>query len=329
MRNRLLINLALLVGALVLGAVVWLKPGKPPAPLPVPLTALKADAVTRIAVDGRGDPFTLERQDGTWFLVAGPVRLRARQYRVDALLGLVSAPRLATVTEGTGADFGLDPPAARVRFDDTEIALGDSNPVDFRRYTHVGDATYLTDDAYFHHLASPWTDWADLRLLPPGASLERVVTPSYTLTLNAQGAYDLSPAQAGISADTLVLRAQDWAAVQAVATRAAPAQIPAQTTALELTYREPGAADPVTLRYALERQAGAVLAHRRDLPVSFEIALAEAERLLRPLVPEPPIEDAPATDSPPAEPSSEGTATPDLPAMADPAAPAAPPPAGD
>lgn len=310
MRARVLLNLALalLVGALAL--VVWLRPGRPDQPPPEPLTTLTPDAIDHIAITpALGESFALERAHGAWQVVAGDARVLARQYRVDALLGVAGTPRRAALSEGAAADFGLDPPQARLRLNTTEIAFGDSNPVDYRRYVRVGGTTYLIDDHYFHHLSTTWAGWADLRLVPPGATLESVTTPSYSLTATPAGGYTISPANDQISADALALRAQDWTALQAVETHAGR-PVPADTTELVLTFRAPDADAPTTLRFALERQAGAVLAHRTDIGLSYEIAAAEADRLLRPPAPDAPLPTDDAKPAPDAGPSNAGAPPP-------------------
>lgn len=290
MRGRLLLNLglALLVGALML--VVWLRPGQEPPPAPDPLTALTAGAIERIEITPpHGEPFVLEKRAGAWFLTT-PAQVPARQHRVDSLLGLATTPRRAALAEGTPqADFGLGPPRGRVRFDDVEIAFGDSNPVEFRRYVATGGATYLIDDGYFHHLSSSWAEWVDLRLLPAGATLERAELPAYTLERDAEGGYSLRPEDSAPSADALARRAQDWTLVQAIQAHAGRTP-PGDAPELALSYRAEGEDAPITLRFALERQAGAVLLHRRDLPLAYELPLQEAERLLRAPLPDRPAD---------------------------------------
>lgn len=280
MRTRWLLNLALAGLMLSLAGVIWLRPGKPAPQLPPPLTTVDGTRVNTITLTPeRGAPFTLRRTDGAWF-VTGPLHARARQYRVESVLGLLGTAQRATLPVPPPGDnpYGLAPPKARIRFDDTEIRFGDSNPVDYRRYVGTGTGAFLIDDAYFHHLGTTPADWVDLALLPPGARIEAVDAPGWRLERDATGGYALTPGGGTLSADTLAQRADDWAHVQATDVTPASTQAPAPHS-VTLTYRM-GDGAPVTVRFGLVDDGRAVSLIRTDPPLAYALAPEEARRLL-------------------------------------------------
>ncbi len=131
----------------VLALLVWLtRPAPPDYPR---VTTLDARLVHHIVLSRGGTLVVeLERADAGWRLVS-PRRAIANDQVVGELLGLLSARsfRRLPATRDT-ARYGLRPPAAIVRFDDTELAFGGVEPVNHKRYVLGGGRIHLIHDRY-------------------------------------------------------------------------------------------------------------------------------------------------------------------------------------
>lgn len=155
---RVGLNLALLLVAGALVVFIWLGPASKPPPEPERLSRIDTSTVGRVRIERRGrPPLVLSREGARWHLVK-PFDRPADAARVTALLGLASA-RVHEAFRAIGNDlaaFGLEPPVARVWFDDEAFAFGDTDPLNGWRYVRYGPDVHLITDAYFHHvLATP------------------------------------------------------------------------------------------------------------------------------------------------------------------------------
>ena len=293
MRGRLWLNLGLALIVVALAAVAWFQPGKTPPPPQIKLTNLDPQTVRRIDFHPpRGAAFALVRDGEDWFIEQP--RLRAQPFRVETLLelpGVTSAAQF-TLADNTDNAFGVDPPQARVRFDDTEIAFGLTNPVGLRRYVRVGDAVHLIDDRFFHHVASTWVAWVDRRVLPEGVTLTALDLPG--LRLRREGtAWQIDPPRAQASADSVTALIEEWQRAYAMDVEEATA-VPADAQALRLQWQ--GGA----LELALVPDGEEWLFYRRDAPVRYRFSANQGKRLLE-LQESAPAEAAPPTGEPAAE----------------------------
>lgn len=295
MRGRLWLNLALMLGVAVLAVIAWQQPGKTPPPPTVRLTTLDPDGITRIAFHPpRGEPFALQRDGETWFIEQP--HLRAQPFRVQTLLELPAAASAARLSLADNQDnaFGVDPPQARVVFNDTEVAFGLTNPVGLRRYVRVGDAVHLIDDRYFHHAASQWVDWVDRRLLPEGVTLTRVQLPGLILNRSDTG-WRLDPPQEATGADAITALVEEWQRAYAMDVEQA-AEVPADAQPLQLQW------DGGALDLAVARDGDEWLLYRRDAPVRYRFSDNQGQRLLelpQDAPPPSPAESSPAAPTTP------------------------------
>ncbi len=306
MRGRLWLNLGLALLVVALAAVAWFQPGKTLPPPQVKLTNLDPQTVERIDFHPpRGAAFALMRDGEDWFIEQP--RLRAQPFRVETLLELSGATSVAQFTLADDKDngFGVDPPQARLRFDDTEIAFGLTNPVGLRRYVRVGDAAHLIDDRFYHHAASTWVAWVDRRVLPEGVVLTALDLPG--LRLRQEGtAWRIDPEQPKASADSVTALIEEWQRAYAMDVEESTA-VPADAQALRLEWQ--GGA----LELAVVQEGDEWLLYRRDAPVRYRFSANQGKRLLEleeaaPADEAPPPEAAPPTGEP--EPAAEAPAAP-------------------
>lgn len=212
MKKRLLLNLGLAVMVAALVLVVWFEPGIDREAGSVRLTTLAAEEISTIRIQRSGqDEIELERgKDGQWRLTA-PLQAPANEFRIEPLLqiaGATSHVRFAA-EPGELAGFGLDPPRAVLRIDAVDIAFGDTEPLDHRRYVQIGNIVHLVDDHYLHRLQLGPASFVSNRLLPAGSHPVRLALPDFTIEQDAQGRWSIDPEQE-ISMDALNQIVDAW-----------------------------------------------------------------------------------------------------------------------
>ncbi|MEN8167927.1 MAG: hypothetical protein ABFR65_10690 [Pseudomonadota bacterium] len=150
MSRRILLNLLLSGLILLLALLVW---WLQPIPLP-PLTPLLPEQIDRIHIsDTTGREIRLHRQAGEWRLKQAP----ANAQRIEQLLGICTTPSLRRFPAPLERleEFGLTPPAIRLRLNDLELGFGNTDPLNGWRYVRLGDSIHLIGDGFQHHLTAP------------------------------------------------------------------------------------------------------------------------------------------------------------------------------
>lgn len=287
MNVRMLVNVGLLLLVLGLALLAWLEPGLEPEAEPPRLTALAADAVTRLSIRlPRGDDVVLEKEGGEWMMTS-PVRAYANAFRIDPLLRVVEAASHARFP-AAGRDlteYRLDPPLAVLRADGEAIAFGGTEPIDHRRYVQVGDTIHLIEDHYYYRLQTDYPAFVSNRLLPPAGRPRALALPGLSLARDEEGRWTASPS-GGLTPDAINELVDEWARAQALEIEpyAAAGETPHAGVRVELDG-DPGGEIVFGL---VERGAGLALA-RADLGLLYRLTEEQAARLL----PETPVQDAP------------------------------------
>ncbi len=218
--KRTYLNLALLVFAGGLGAALWF--GQKKEEVGPPLTPLKQDAITRIALEHPGKPaIKLEKKDGAWWLVE-PVKSATDKYEIGGILSLVDLETKAKLDTGVDLkELELDPPKYTVTLDDTRIDIGGTEPIKYRRYVSSGKVVGLIDDPPSAALDADYSDLVSKAVVPEGATIRRIELPGLTLDKGADGAWsrlqkaDAKPAQ-------LAQLAESWRNARALWNAAEP-----------------------------------------------------------------------------------------------------------
>jgi len=227
MHARVLLSVALLAAVIALAWLV-LRDTRAPAPQPgLAVTSLSPATVTRIGIERDGQvAVVLERVDARWLLTA-PLVLPADDFRVQALLGLLSA-RSHSGFRAAGNDlgeFGLAPPLARLRFDDVTLGVGNVEPLSGQRYVLSDDQVHVIEDRWFAQIFGAPHAWADPRPLPADAKPVRIVLPDAEWRLR-EGRWQREPHDASLSADAGQMLADAWRAARALAVRARDPTLP-------------------------------------------------------------------------------------------------------
>lgn len=277
MNTRSLLNWTLLGVAAALAALVYWEPGiERPAELPK-LTTLSPAAIEHLVIrPQRGDEIRIDREQGAWMMRA-PVVAYANEFRIDALLGVAQADSHAQFDAG-GLEldkFRLDPPASVLRLNDVELAFGDSEPLDNRRYVRVGATVHLIDDDYFYRLQAGFPVFVSNQLLPPQARPAQIRLPDFSVA-RADGQWTLSPAPQQPSMDVLNEFADAWQRAQAVEID----RYQGEPSRARITVSFEGDVAPIEF-LLLETEPELVLA-RADLGLRYHLTAEQAHGLVQP-----------------------------------------------
>ena len=278
--KRTYLNLALLVVALGLGAAVFFsqkKEEKGP-----PLTALKADELTRIAIDHPGAPLIrLEKQGGRWFLTE-PVKGEVDEFEINALVALAATEAKEKLEGAQLAELELDPPKYTITLNDTAIAFGGVEPLQYRRYVKVGDVVSLIEDPPSAALDQDYADLVAKGLFPVGAELSRIELPKLTLA-RADGKWTVAPADPRAGADQMQKLADGWKNARAMWNEQAK-DASAKGERVKVTLK-----DGTVREFVVAAVDPQFKLYRPDLGVNLVLSKALADEMLK--LPEPAKEE--------------------------------------
>lgn len=210
MKNRWLLNLALLLLVTVLALFAWHRSNDQSTDTRAPLTALAASDITRIIVEHPPRaPLELERTASGW-RVLRPVKARANSFAVDNLLRLASAPIETTLASPSEpARYGLAPPTLTVRFNDTAIGFGQMHPLKDWHYVGVGAAVHLVGSRYYAYAVAPHTNYIDSRLIEPDRTLVALALPGFRVQREGDG-WKRAPENENLSSDRINDFIEEW-----------------------------------------------------------------------------------------------------------------------
>jgi hypothetical protein len=217
MNTRTLLNLMLAGVAIVLGLVIFYKPGLEPAAVPESITQLTADSITRIRVTRKERmPLNFVKTGSGWQL-ENHRELPASEFQLHALLGILSARPARSYPDSALnlAEAGLDPPQATLLLNDTLVYIGGTTPLDRQRYVRYGNTVYLLNDTYQHLVNADWTNFVDRRLVPADAVLTGLQLPDFTLTRDDEQHWRISPAGTEAATASLDNLVKNWQAADA------------------------------------------------------------------------------------------------------------------
>ncbi len=216
MGRRALLNLGLAVTVVALVLVVWFEPGLERDDAPARLTDLAVGDVDRIGIRAGGEDIDLMRTAGQWRMTA-PLAAAANGFRIEPLLRVVEA-RSHTSFRAEADElgrYGLEPPRALLRVNDIEIAFGDTETVDHRRYMLAGGKVHLVDDHYLHRMQAGFPSFVSNSLLPEGARPVAFTFPHFSVTQSADGRWEIEP-ERELSMDTLNRFVEGWMHAHAI-----------------------------------------------------------------------------------------------------------------
>jgi hypothetical protein len=210
MKNRWLLNLALVALIAGLAWVVLNKPGKSDTSK-APLTQLDPQSITEIRIDKPGQaPIRLAQCSGRWRLLE-PLRARANRFTVESLARLASTP-IETDLGPAGTNlqnYGLDKPLARVTLNEQELQFGAIHPFKQQQYVLAQGRVLLIPAHAFGGAVQGYGNFLETRLLEPDTKLTRIQVPGFTLTLR-DGSWRRAPEDVALSGDKLNNFVAEW-----------------------------------------------------------------------------------------------------------------------
>lgn len=214
---RALLNLGLLIGAGVLGAVVFLQPGKKP-PEKHLVSTLDKNTITHIHIQReRLEDIDLEKRANGWYMTM-PYQYPANDFKVDSLLQLARAESQAQydVAQLDLHQYELDKPRAIVTFNhDQQFQFGGTDPIQQRRYLRYQNTMNLILDIFHYQISAPANGFLNHGLFPENKTITKLVLPKLTAELK-EGKWILTPAPKEYSADQITALLDAWRYAQAL-----------------------------------------------------------------------------------------------------------------
>ncbi len=211
MRSRIIVNLLLIAGIVLLGVIARYEPGIEAPAESAAITSLKAADVHRIHINRPlRDDLVLRREAPQHWQLERAVALPADNFKVNALLRLAEQqPQRSYPVAGMDLEaLQLDPPYASVIVDDTAIEFGSLEPINRLRYVRVRDHVYLIPANYLPLIEARFTQFVRPRLFDAQAHIQTIKLPGLNLARDDKG-WHAEPAQP-VSADVLQQFADIW-----------------------------------------------------------------------------------------------------------------------
>lgn len=276
MGKRAWLNLVLLAVILGLAAIVYFEPGIE-RPVIKPLTNIDTSAVTELQISiPDQEPVILQRDGQRWRLTA-PKQILANPVRVQRILGLlaVGSEQQYAASALDLSKYGLATPKAKLRVAGQELAFGDVDPLNSRRYVLIGQTLHLVDQNDIAVLTGGWPSLVDLKLLPEASELAAIeITGLGKFERGKDGWKYGSPGKAKAPAQTIIdelVRA--WREAQAMEIAINETEAAGEQAVLTLV-------DGSELRFDINRFADQVVLGRADLEIEYHLSSGQAQQLL-------------------------------------------------
>lgn len=281
MRNRWLLNLALLVVIGALAAALFHTSRSARHPVDTPIGAIAPDAVRRIEIVRRNQPtLVIERSNdgGDGWRLTAPVRARANGFNVDAILRLGNAPSEGRIDAApdTLARYGLDPPEITVRLDDEAIEFGAMHPLKSQHYVRLRGQVHLVASHHYAQAAGSLNQYVDTRLLEEGRQPVAFELPGFRVAL-ADGAWTRQPPDAALSSDRINAFVDEWRYARALTVTPSTGPAPKKRVTITFAVHE-GASQKLVLGIRA-RQPELILV-RPDEGLEYHFPEDAAKRLL-------------------------------------------------
>jgi len=217
MNTRTLLNLILACVALLLVLVIFYQPGLESEPLVPPITTIPAESITSIRVTRKErTPLTFAKSATGWQL-ENKQGLPASEFQLRALLGILGmqSERSYPTSALDLSSAGLEPPQATLLLNDTLIYIGNTEPLEHKRYIQYGSTVYLVTDTYQHLINADWTNFVDRQLLPENARLTTLQLPGLSLILGNEQQWQVSPENPDANDMAIKALVDQWQAANA------------------------------------------------------------------------------------------------------------------
>lgn len=295
--GRTWLNIGLLVLVAGLVALVVYQPGIQPPEAPVTLTSLTPAQVDTIYIErkNRDGNITLKKDQGQWRMTE-PLALPADAATIEQVLRLADTRsfRHYPITEVDPTKLRLASPQVQLHLNDVEIAFGDKDAMESRRYARIGDTVHLINDDDYYILLAQLTQFADKSLLPDDKQAIEIILPDAHLVRQDDKQWNLKTAVAELSPTAVDVLAEEWRNAEAETVNLYEQRSSRGTVIVHLE----GAENP--LQFEIVQRKGQFILARPDLGIQYGFPEDIGDRLLE-LAPE----EVPAEDSNPNQDSHE------------------------
>ncbi|VAW69327.1 hypothetical protein MNBD_GAMMA09-1656 [hydrothermal vent metagenome] len=216
MNSRNLINLALLV--LLLLGVFLINNNNEPVKTQR-LTALNIDRINEIEIPRtQGNSILFHKNESSIWTMDKPYNIKAHPFRINTLLGLTQIPvdKTYDTRELELSQYALAPPRASIKFNNTVVNFGKTNPVNNLRYFQVNNKLALVSEQLYPLVSAQAASFIDLSLLPDNFNINKIETPQASIQRDNNGQWQ-STGTPPLSADQIQNLLQNWRSTQAFA----------------------------------------------------------------------------------------------------------------
>ncbi len=178
----------LLVGLLLLVAwLAWTDQAARSLSQPQWLAGYQAQKINRIRILRKGRPIlAFERRKEGWYLES-PIQARANGTLVRSLLALPAIQGVRSYAMQINlAQYGLDPPKARIDYGQFRLAWGGVNPLNGWRYMTHRHRLFLVPTGLSDLPEGPFLNWVSLRLLPPRVRIRKIEQVEFPVSGHAR-----------------------------------------------------------------------------------------------------------------------------------------------
>ncbi len=213
MQTRWLLNIFLLLVVVILATFVYFSSDTQQQKLS--LTNTEKQSIQTITIPREQGDIRLRKQNTEW-IMESPYQLPAHEFRINNLLDLLSTnvDKAYAVDDLDLKQYGLEPPRAIIRFNETEIQFGKINPVSLQRYIRVDEKLFLINDKLYPLISSQPSSFVDISPLPKNINIHKISLPDFSVVKNEQGLWQADK-QNQNQADRIQQLIENWQSTQA------------------------------------------------------------------------------------------------------------------
>ena len=285
MGKRWLINLVLLCIIVILGGFVYYTTEQEKSNKQLTkLTKLDQNKVQLIRIE-RADKtrISLMKDKSKIWQMLTPFQLPANMIYINRLLQILSERQYKKldVSKQSLAELKLDPPLAKVIFNQFAISFGDSSPMrDQKRYILIDDEVYLVTDNFYNSLTQNATSFVSLAPLGLNSKITELKLPDYHLIFKEKQwiliSSKFSDKEVETNQDALAGLIDQWQRLQAFKVETYDVKTESQG---EIEVHLVGKDHPLSFTI-LASKPDLILAHR-DKNVLYKIDNSQIDKLLQ------------------------------------------------
>jgi len=219
MNTRHALNLVLVCIVVVLVLFTIYEPGIEKPGQTLLSNELQVGQINHITLQRNGKQIIkLEKQQQGW-KITEPFQLAANDIQVYGLLSILKEKSFAQITSKQDElnKFGLKNPVVRLFLNDTEISIGTTDPINFRRYALIDGTIHLVNDAIYRYLSMEANRFISYTILADNKDIIEIELPEVKLSRdNDDASWIVSPISAALSADEINALLATWRHARAI-----------------------------------------------------------------------------------------------------------------